>query len=112
MLNKQEIERYEAKLRAEQVRLMREIEEESKPQDFGNDIDAGDSETDETEAFANQLAISQTLKDRVNEIQEALGRITAGNYGICTECGQPISQETLDLVPESSLCSGCKKKQI
>lgn len=38
------------------------------------------------------------------EIDAALGRIEAGTYGICTNCGRPISEERLEALPWASLC--------
>jgi DnaK suppressor protein len=103
---------YKEKLQTELSRLLKEIEDNSKPEDYGSDTegDAMEEEADEGEAKANQLAANQALKDRVNEIEEALRRIDAGTYGTCTGCGNPISKEVLDAAPESSLCADCKKK--
>jgi DnaK suppressor protein len=86
-----------------------EIEENSKPQDFGNDVESMDEEADEGEELANRLAIVQSLKDELGEVEDALHRIEAGTYGTCTQCGNPISKETLDAAPESALCEKCKK---
>lgn len=103
---------YQSELQAEQTRLTREIEELSKPQDFGNDVDDMDEEADEGEAIANRLAMAQALKDRLNEVEQALQKIAAGTYGVCTQCGGQISKEVLDVAPESDLCEACKKKIV
>jgi len=110
-LTQKEIETYRGELQLEHTRLMREIEEASKPQSFGHDVDDKmDEEADEGEAIANGLALAQALKDRVNEIEDALHRIAGGTYGICIQCGGEISKETLDAAPESELCSECKQE--
>jgi DnaK suppressor protein len=103
------IDHYRAKLQAEHERLVTEIEENSKPQDFGSDVDSMDEETNEGEELANRLAIVQSLKDELNEVEDALHRIEAGTYGVCTRCGKTISKEVLDAAPESALCEECKK---
>jgi len=103
------MEPYRVKLQAEHERLMKEIEELSKTRDFGSDVDSGDEEASEGEDTANRLAMIEDIKGRVNEIEDALHLIAAGTYGTCTRCGEPISKETLDLVPESALCAACKK---
>jgi DnaK suppressor protein len=105
------IEQYRVKLQAEHDRLTLEMEENSKTQDFGSDVDGSsmDEETDEGEALANRLAIVQALKDELNEVEDALHRITAGTYGTCAQCGKPISKDILDAAPESALCADCKK---
>lgn len=101
---------YRIQLQTELARLLREIDELSKTKDFGSDVDGEDEEADEAEEIANRLAAAQTLKNRVNEIEEALRRMDAGTYGKCAECGAEISKEVLDLAPESTLCADCKKK--
>ena len=44
---------------------------------------------------------------RLALIQEALRRLDAGTYGICTECGDPIAAERLYVFPESGTCAHC-----
>lgn len=40
-------------------------------------------------------------------IDAALERITAGTFGTCAKCGDPISQERLKAVPHAALCADC-----
>ena len=40
-------------------------------------------------------------------IRAALDRIEAGEYGYCTKCGKAISEERLDLLPQTPFCKGC-----
>lgn len=110
MPNKEEIKHYEEKLEAEREKVTEEMHQASTPENFGDDVDP-DEETDEAEGFANATAAAQSLKDRVNEIEEALARIHDGTYGVCLECGKEISKDLLDVVPESMLCKDCKKEE-
>lgn len=48
----------------------------------------------------------------LNEINEALDKLSDGSYGICTNCHQKIEQERLDIIPETTLCSSCAKEII
>lgn len=48
----------------------------------------------------------------LNEIDEALGKIYDGSYGICTNCHEKIEKERLDLIPETTLCAMCAKEII
>ncbi len=41
------------------------------------------------------------------QIQAALERISAGEYGYCVECGAKISEERLDLLPQTPFCQTC-----
>jgi RNA polymerase-binding transcription factor DksA len=43
----------------------------------------------------------------VRQIQAALSRIAAGNYGVCTRCGSEISQARLQALPETPFCKEC-----
>jgi len=41
-------------------------------------------------------------------INQALERVESGGYGLCQNCGQPISRERLEAVPHARLCITCK----
>jgi DnaK suppressor protein len=40
-------------------------------------------------------------------VREALMRIEAGTYGVCTKCNSDIESERLEFVPESTMCTKC-----
>lgn len=40
-------------------------------------------------------------------IEAALGRMEAGEYGICVNCGEEISPARLDAVPHAARCRHC-----
>ena len=84
--------------------LVGEIKQTETPSKFGSDVDHFDEETDEAEEMGNQLAIGQDLKNRLAEIDIALGKIKSGGYGICEKCGKNIEKEILDVDPESRFC--------
>ncbi|HEY7885991.1 MAG TPA: TraR/DksA C4-type zinc finger protein [Cellvibrionaceae bacterium] len=41
------------------------------------------------------------------EIQKALARIEADDYGYCLECGESINPKRLDIEPTATLCLDC-----
>jgi RNA polymerase-binding transcription factor DksA len=43
----------------------------------------------------------------IARIRAALDRIRAGSYGICTVCGEQISTDRLDVLPETPMCKVC-----
>lgn len=47
----------------------------------------------------------------LNYLDDALVRIEKGTYGICSDCGNPIEKERLEVVPHTSLCSKCKTRK-
>jgi RNA polymerase-binding transcription factor DksA len=40
-------------------------------------------------------------------IEAALNRVDEGEYGDCVKCGEPISEERLDLLPYTPFCATC-----
>ena len=111
MMTKEKIDQYAATLRKERERLVAELKaKEAAPEDFGDDVDDAEGiEAQEAEGLGTQLAIGQALRDRIEEIDEALRRVEEGKYGICTKCGKEISERVLDVAPESALCEECKR---
>ena len=55
------------------------------------------------------------LKEResrlMRKIRRALEKLEEGDFGICEECGEEISEERLKVRPMAALCIKCKKKQ-
>lgn len=43
----------------------------------------------------------------IARIRAALARLRDGTYGICTVCGEAISTERLDVLPETPMCRVC-----
>ncbi|KKU11742.1 MAG: Transcriptional regulator, TraR/DksA family [Parcubacteria group bacterium GW2011_GWB1_45_7] len=76
--------------------------------DFGSDIDSGEQESDETEELSSNIPVSNSFRDRLSDIDEALEKMEAGTYGICENCGSEISMDLLQVNPESRLCKNCK----
>ncbi len=109
MLNPEKIESYRKKLEAEKASLLLELKKIERVEDFGSDVDDFSEEQEEAESKANELAVAQTLKNRINEIDSALNKIAAGKFGICEKCGSEIETKELDIIPETHLCARCKK---
>ena len=47
------------------------------------------------------------LQKELAQIKQALQRIEDGNYGICKTCGNEISMERLQIIPQTTLCKTC-----
>src|SRR3989338_3849646 len=55
------------------------------------------------------LDLASTEQTILNRIDEALKKIDDGTYGICEDCGKPISLKRLKAVPYAKLCIKCKE---
>jgi DnaK suppressor protein len=58
-----------------------------------------------------QLKLKQTDAKILQAIEEALGRVESGTYGICRDCAEPISDARLTAIPWTRVCITCKEKQ-
>ncbi len=43
-------------------------------------------------------------------VKAALERLDAGQYGLCTECGERIAQERLAALPAAARCAACQRR--
>ena len=64
-------------------------------------------------AYTKELLISMSANDRrlLDLIDEALGRIEAGEYGDCINCSEPVPEKRLDAVPWARYCVKCQDLQ-
>ena len=56
------------------------------------------------------VALDQELSMELKRIDKALGRIEAGCYLQCENCGEDIAEERLRALPYSILCIDCAKQ--
>jgi RNA polymerase-binding transcription factor DksA len=65
-----------------------------------------------TIAFERQhiAALVSQARERLAEIEAALGRLDAGSYGRCVRCGEPISPERLAARPAAQTCIRCARR--
>jgi RNA polymerase-binding transcription factor DksA len=62
------------------------------------------AERGEAEALAGEL------REALDEVEAALGRMTEGTYGNCERCGQPIAPARLEAMPAARLCISCASR--
>jgi DnaK suppressor protein len=56
------------------------------------------------------LSLNENERMRLQEVDESLDRIGNGTYGICEECGGPISLKRLEVRPVAKYCVPCLTK--
>ncbi|MFP4225667.1 MAG: TraR/DksA family transcriptional regulator [Desulfobacterales bacterium] len=57
---------------------------------------------------ANTLSLIGLKVDELEEIDQALNRIEAGEYGKCIDCGKQINKERLKIMPYAVRCRHCQ----
>jgi DnaK suppressor protein len=67
-------------------------------------------QADEVEEYTTRLPLERKLEARLSAVNLALKRIEKGTYGLCSNCGEAIPPERLEIFPEAGLCVDCQKK--
>lgn len=113
LFDKKELAEFKKRLLEEQDELqtqLTELEEGSfsTPQSdisgevaFGEDYADSGSATFERE---RDLSIENNVRDLLQKITRALGRIDAGSFGRCGRCDKPIEKARIKALPYASLC--------
>ena len=83
------------------------LAQEREPGDVQFDEESGEGGTIAVDR-ERDLALSAQASAAVEEIEEALVRITRKTYGACERCHQPIMKARLRALPYARLCVACK----
>jgi RNA polymerase-binding transcription factor len=55
-------------------------------------------------------SLSNTDREILQQVDEALRHIAKGTYSVCVECGDEIEKKRLEAVPWASHCLSCQGK--
>ena len=58
-----------------------------------------------------EIALMQMKSETLNRVNEALGRLEAGSYGFCYECGDEIAEVRLKALPFALRCKDCEEER-
>ncbi len=58
-----------------------------------------------------EIALMQMKSETLNRVNEALGRLEAGSYGFCYECGDEIAEARLRALPFALRCKDCEEER-
>lgn len=118
-MDKRKLKHYEKLLLTKRKEIVEELESIKKAlsdgYESGGEITSypshvADIGTDSSEMETLSLIIT-TVSQMLNDIDEALSKITDGTYGICEICGKEINPERLEFIPHTKLCIKCKEKE-
>ena len=56
-------------------------------------------------------AEAATLRDRLDEVEQALVKLDQGSYGVCESCSRPIDAARLEALPSARRCIDCASKR-
>jgi DnaK suppressor protein len=104
------------RLEDEQKRLRQELEQlgtSAQPTEArreGSPFGKREEEATESLELERRLALEKRLSTALAEVEHALRKFDEGTYGRCDICGQPISPDRLEALPQATLCVNCKAK--
>ncbi len=112
-MQKKELKQIESLLLAKKDTLLREVEKRFKKyQDT-----SGGKLTEIVEIAASvlngdlEILVAEEEARGLKQIEDALARIRAGNYGVCEQCGRAIKKARLKAIPFTTLCVNCKEEE-
>ena len=93
---------------AEELRAQAEaLALEHEPGDVQFDEEGGEGGTANVDRELD-LHLSAQAHAAIEEIDAALVKISAGTYGFCESCGNPVPKARLEALPHARLCVSCK----
>ncbi len=110
---KERLEEERAKLRAELQRIddrtagRDRLNSDVASEDF--DEPGGDA-AQETLERSQSMAIGESLRDMLDNVETALRKIDAGSYGVCDSCGKEIPKARLEIMPAATMCTACRAR--
>ncbi len=107
-----EIDRFRQILQGKKAELIALIQ---KTENYGREAD-NESETMDiadkaTSSYTKEFMFSKSNTDRqlMQMIMEALARIEEGAFGECLNCGEDVEIRRLEAVPWARLCKNCQE---
>jgi DnaK suppressor protein len=111
-MNEKQLLKFKAQLEEMKSKIMTDVEQtlSDMTTQNGNIPDPNDRATVESDRNF-ELRIRDRERKLMNKVEEALGRIDDGSYGVCDGCGEEIAEKRLEARPVAKFCIDCKTKQ-
>ena len=90
------------------------VEAYIKNKTYGRDTEDGDTQDiadKATNAYTKEFLYSLSNSDRqlLQMVEDALTRLRAGHFGVCLECGEKMLPKRLEAVPWARHCIACQE---
>ena len=108
-MNETKIASFRTKLEEIRFAIVGEVQEKYKsPQDHLAE-QVADIADDAVQSYERQLMMGLGEKEfeKLRLVEEAIEKLDEGQYGICLECEELISEERLTVIPFASHCVDC-----
>jgi DnaK suppressor protein len=104
------LEQLEKALLSERARIVEMLEQTQSASKL-DDADTRADEVDVTNDLATAetyYAVSENLEKKLHEIENAIRRLSSGDYGLCRECEEQIPVKRLIAMPSAEFCIQCQ----
>ncbi|HSC24772.1 MAG TPA: TraR/DksA family transcriptional regulator [Candidatus Babeliales bacterium] len=109
MDEKRNLKKIEADLLKRKLELEQKLTEMSKEQFSDGQVqDPGDQALTAT-MESLRMSLQDAELEEYRGISKALERIKEGEYGLCIDCGNPISEKRLSSFPGTMRCLACQE---
>ena len=95
------------------TKLLSEVDSELRAERESNKdegMDTYDLASEERDREINFI-LSDRERVKIQQIDDTLGRLEDGTYGVCESCGLEIAEERLRVMPFTRLCRDCQQDQ-
>jgi DnaK suppressor protein len=108
------LEEVQILLKARRRQLAEELAELTKPPEAGSNLSfgkrIGEGTTEAVERISSTAA-ARSIAAALAEVDRALVKVDEGTYGLCDDCGVPISSERLEAMPSATRCVTCSARR-
>jgi DnaK suppressor protein len=110
-LTKKEMEKYRRLLEDKKASLSAEIAKTRSAEEETTEESTQDIADKAVSSYTREFLYSLTDGERntLLHIDDAIGRIDEGTYGLCLNCGQLMTEKRLNAVPWASYCLDCQE---
>jgi DnaK suppressor protein len=99
-------------LQEERERVREQLSRLGHGDDANLDFDENFADSGQVTAERGEVeALSGSLSETLQDIEDALAKFDAGTYGSCESCGQPIPDARLEAMPAARVCISCASQR-
>jgi DnaK suppressor protein len=92
-------------LEAERDRLRKHVDELAADTDTSLTFDGGFADSGQVAAERGEFkSLANSLREQLDDVEEALTALDEGRYGLCEVCSQPIAVARLEAMPATRRC--------
>jgi len=113
MMRKKDLERYRNRLQTKRADVLSRVRAARDSEQDTNDEEAPDLGDRARATMSRDLMyeLTGTEREMLRRIDAALGRIDAGTFGECENCGKKVHDARLDALPWALHCIDCQELQ-